>query len=73
MESGEGLRVVNRTGAAVNLVLASGASGPIAAGKFVILVMPCRERFPVRAEQMSGELIGQFTGPCRRRDTWTLN
>ena len=71
-ESGDGLRVQNRTGTTVILVLADGARGPLEPGKVVTLVMPCPERFPVRVESMTGQFIAERAGPCRLRDTWTV-
>lgn len=70
--SGDGLRVENRTGAPVALVFPDGETVWLAAGKVVVVLKPCRERLPLRAESESGELIAERDGPCRRRDAWIL-
>lgn len=73
VESGDGLRVENKTAEPVILVLADGATAQVDVGKVVTLHMPCRERFPLRAESTTGQLIAERDGPCLRRDTWTLD
>lgn len=73
VESGDGLRVENTTADPVILVLADGATAQVDVGKVVTLHMPCRERFPLRAESTTGQLIAERDGPCLRRDTWTLD
>lgn len=71
IESGDGLRVVNKTGGPVTLVLPK-TTGRVDAGKSILLLMPCNERLPVRVEHLNGEFIAEFDGPCRQRDTWTV-
>jgi hypothetical protein len=71
--SGEGLRVENETGDAFTLVFPNGDTALVDAGKAVVVLRPCRERLPLRAQNESGDLIDEFDGPCRRRDTWTVN
>jgi hypothetical protein len=71
--SGDGLRVENETGGAFTLVFPDGDTALVDAGKAVVVVRSCRDRLPLRVESVSGDLIDEFDGPCRLRDTWTVN
>jgi glucose/arabinose dehydrogenase len=70
--SGDGLRVKNQTGGPVTLIFRDGATAQVEAGKVVTLVMPCRERLPLRVESETGQFIAKHDGPCRKRETWVL-
>jgi len=70
--SGDGLRVVNKTGGPVALIHPDGATSWVAAGKSVVILRSCRDTLPLRAENNSGELIAERNGPCRQRDIWVL-
>lgn len=45
----------------------------VKAGKDVVILAPCAERLPLRAEDLAGDFITERTGPCRQRDTWVLS
>ncbi|MFN3602846.1 MAG: hypothetical protein ACK4UY_15800 [Dietzia sp.] len=70
--SGDGLRVENKTGGPVVLIFPDGDTAEVAAGKLVTILRPCPERLPLQAESTTGDLIAERGGPCRERDTWTL-
>lgn len=71
--SGDGLRVENKTGGRVALIFPDGDTAWVAAGKVVTIARPCRDRLPLRAESKAGDFIAEHVGPCRQRDTWTLD
>lgn len=71
--SGDGLRVENKTGGPIALTFPDGDTAWVAAGKFVVVLRACRDRLPLRAESKTGDFIAERDGPCRQRDTWTLD
>jgi hypothetical protein len=71
--SGDGLRVENKTGGPVALIFPDGDTSWVAAGKVVVVLRPCGDRLPLRAESKTGEFIAERDGRCRPRDTWVLN
>jgi hypothetical protein len=72
MASGHGLRVENKTGGPIALIFPDGDTARVAAGTFVVVLRACRDRLPLRAESGTGEFVAERHGPCRQRDTWTL-
>jgi hypothetical protein len=73
LASGDGLLVENKTGGPVVLIFPDGDTSWLAAGNVVTSVRPCRGRLPLRAENQAGDFIAEHVGPCRQRDTWTLD
>ena len=70
-QSNRGLSVKNRSGVRVTLVFANRSTAQIRAGKNVTLLMPCNERFPVRARDDAGRILATLEGPCDR-STWVI-
>jgi hypothetical protein len=71
--SEDGLRVENQTGEPIALTFPDGDTAWLATGKSVVILKACRDMLPLRAVNKAGAFIAQHGGPCRQRDTWTLD
>ena len=71
--SGDGLRVENRSGAALWLVFPDGDMAQVRHGKHVVVHRSCRDTLPLRAESTPGVVVEVHRGPCRQRDTWVID
>lgn len=70
--SGDGLRVVNRSGGDVWLVFPDEDRVQVQAGRRVVVHRPCRQTLPLRAVTEEAE-VQVHRGPCRQRDTWVID
>ena len=70
--SGDGLRVVNRSGGDVWLVFPDEDRVQVKAGRYVVVHRPCGETLPLRAVT-SGADVQVHSGPCRERDIWVID
>ena len=70
--SGDGLRVVNRSGGDVWLVFPDEDRVQVAVGRHVVVHRSCRQTLPLRAVTAEAE-VQVHRGPCRQRDTWVID
>src|ERR1700754_1155441 len=63
MASGDGLRVENNTGESVVLRFPDGDVVGVDAGRSVVVLRPCSDTLPLKAERVSGELIAVRDAP----------
>ena len=70
--SGDGLRVVNRSGGDVWLVFPDEDRVQVEASRHVVVHRPCRQMLPLRAVTAEDE-VQVHRGPCRQRDTWVID
>lgn len=70
--SGDGLRVVNRSGGDVWLVFPDEDRVQVEAGRHVVVHRSCRQTLPLRAVTAEAE-VQVHRGPCRQRDTWVID